>query len=160
MKNIEIEIKNNYETRIYGTDDNTISIPAGVDFESEDDTLELFVKDLEKTKIGILPKSQGKLEISSTNKEDIPRSIYLENLSYQKIELDLSGMHRIYVNDVECDIDLNAIDSTITVYLSNASLFKYEEAGVKNAVTSVCTGDTYIIEVNGKSNVVCINEEE
>ena len=151
MKNYEIDYKNITVAQIFGTPENTINIPAGVDFESHGLDLELKVKGIDNSKIGILPEV-GTIEVSVEDAR-----ICIKDVTFEKLEIDAKGMITVCIENSRGDIDINMIGGQATVVLITDADYKYRVEG-NNKVIGNIDGEngTYTLEANGKNCTVVV----
>ena len=89
MKEYDIKIKNGCDIRFFGTDNNTIVIPADVKMDTDRDQVDIDIKADTKVEIGIPEKAEHiELGIEDAN-------LKIENISWERIEIDAEGQINI-----------------------------------------------------------------
>ena len=153
MKDYDIKIRNNSEIRVYGTSDNTISVPCDVKLDADRHNVDIDI--LEKTNANIgLP---GEAEHIELNIEDA--KLTMEGMVFEKCEIDAKGSIEVQITNVTGSIDINMVGGTAVLKVPSNYSFRTVCEGNGNAIECGAVADpasSNVIELNGKNSTLKI----
>ena len=156
MKDYDIHIDGGSEVTLFGTEDDTIVVPASVKFDTDHDQADIDIKGKSIVKIGI-PKQAEHIEL---NVKDA--TLKISNLTYKRIEIDAKGSLVIDLEDAEGAIDVNMVGGEAEMRVPKGYKFNVREEGKKNKLVynmPVTVNTDNVIELNGKDSVLKIIEK-
>ena len=153
MKDYDIKIKNSSEVTLYGTEDNTIVVPATVKFDTDHEQADIDIDGDIPVKVGI-PKNAEHIEI------DIKGGVLnVSNLAFERIEIDTKGDLKLALDGTQGAVDINIIGGNVELRVPKGFAFNTRCEGKNNNIecNTVTTADTCnMIELNGKNSVLKI----
>ena len=153
MKDYDINIKGSCEVKVFGTNDNTMVVPASVKFDSDRNKADIDIKDERDVKIGI-PGQAEKIELNITDSR-----ISVTDIKFEQLEIDGKGDITIEVSGVEGKIDINMIGGTAKLMVPSGFAFSTECKGKNNRIECDLAEDQTSpvrIELNGKDTRLTI----
>ena len=157
MKEYDIKIKNGCDIRFFGTDNNTIVIPADVKMDTDRDQVDIDIKADTKVEIGIPEKAEHiELGIEDAN-------LKIENISWERIEIDAKGQINIEMNNVDGSIDVNMAGGFAELIVPADYSFVTRCEGRNNTIECDIPTDpssANVIELNGKNTTLVIKRKD
>ena len=153
MKDYDIRIKNSNEVSLFGTTDNTITVPANVKLDSDLNRLDIDIKNQELVKI-CLPNKAEKVELNITDSK-----LYIHDVSYDEFEIDAKGKIVIDITNVNGPIDINMVGGEAELIVHEGYGFRTVCKGKNNTINNSIAEDNTslnVIELNGKDTVLNI----
>ncbi len=157
MNDYDIRIKNSTEVNLFGTTDNTITVPANVKLDSDLNRLDIDIKNQDTVKI-CLPNKAEKVELNITDSK-----LNIHDVSYDEFEIDGKGKITIDIRNVSGPIDINMIGGEAELIVHEGYSFRTVCKGKNNSINSNIpedNGSLNVIELNGKDTVLNITLAE
>jgi len=156
MKDYDIRIKSSTEVTFYGTDDDTIVVPASVKFDTDRSQADIDIDGDSAVKIGI-PKNAEHIEI------DIRGGVLnISNLTFERIEIDSKSNLKISLEDTQGRVDINLLEGEAELTVPAGFQFDTRNEGRNTRIEcDIPTTDNTcnMIEFNGRSSVLKIVEK-
>lgn len=153
MKDYDIKIRNNSEIRVYGTKDNTITVPSEVSIDTDKYQADIDIVKETNANIG-LPEQVEHVEL---NIEDA--KLKLEGISFDRCEIDAKGVIEVEITNTQGNIDINMVGGQATLIVPASFSFRTRCEGKGNEIKSDIADDptsTNVIELNGKNSTLVI----
>ena len=152
MRDFDIKIEKNSIVTIFGTEDDTIVIPAEAKIDPSRSKFDISLGD-KATKFGI-PHDSEKIEINADGS-----NITVENVSFERLEIDGEGSIRIFADRIDGNIDINMLKGEAVLIVPEGFVFNTRCEGKNNEI--ICEIETdpnakNTIELNGKNSVLTI----
>ena len=103
MNDYDIKIKGECDVTFFGTDDNTIVVPATVKFDTDCKKADIEISDTNPVKIGI-PSRAEKVEIEIKESR-----LKMSNLTAEQFEIDGKGTIVVDIENITGSIEINMI---------------------------------------------------
>ena len=156
MKDYDIKIRNNSEIKIYGTSDNTITIPCEVKIDTDRNHADIDIVKETNAVIG-LPSQVEHVEL---NIEDA--KVKLEGIDFGQFEIDAKGSVEIDITNLSGCIDINMVGGMAVLKVPDDYRFNTRCEGKGNEIEcSLPTDDASanVIELNGKNSKLIIESK-
>lgn len=153
MKDYDIKIRNNSEIRVYGTKDNTITVPSEVSIDTDKYQADIDIVKETNANIG-LPEQVEHVEL---NIEDA--KLKLEDVVFERCEIDAKGVIEVDITNVKGSIDINMVGGAATLLVPADYRFRTSCEGKGNNIVCEAGEDlssANVIELNGKNSTLTI----
>ncbi|MBR1797874.1 MAG: DUF4097 family beta strand repeat protein [Clostridiales bacterium] len=152
MKDFDIKVKGNSNVTLFGTEDNTIVIPADCSIDNSGRSCDIKVEGAE-VRIGV-PASIAHIELTIADSE-----VKLHGISFDHIEIDASGSITVNTDTLGRKLDINMSNGQADLELPKNASFKTRNEGKNNTINTELKEDVSsinVIEINGKNSVLNI----
>ena len=153
MKDYDIKIKKASEVTLYATDNDTIVVPSKVKFDTDRDSADIDIEDVEKALVGIPPMADH-IELFIEN-----ATLNLKGISFERMEIDAEGRITIIADQINGNIDINMLKGEAELVIPEGFSFNARCEGKNNEIRCEIPEDPNAkntIELNGKNSVLTI----
>ena len=150
MKDFDIKIEKSSVVKVFGTEDNTIVIPADAKIDPSRSKFDITLG-ANAAKFGI-PHDSEKIEIAAEGSD-----ITVENVSFERLEIDAKGTIIVKLDGTEGPVDINMAGGEATLIVKEGFSFRTEVKGKNNKIDCSLEEDptsNNIIELNGKDSIL------
>ena len=152
MKDFDIKIEKNSIVTIFGTEDDTIVIPAEAKIDPSRSKFDISLGD-KATKFGI-PQNSEKIEINADGS-----NITVENVSFERLEIDAKGSVLVKLDGTIGPVDISMAGGEATLIVNEDFSFTTDLKGKNNKIECDIEEDTTsenVIQLNGKDSILKI----
>ena len=152
MRDFDIKIEKNSIVTIFGTEDDTIVIPAEAKIDPSRSKFDISLGD-KATKFGI-PHDSEKIEINADGS-----NITVENVSFERLEIDAKGSVLVKLDGTTGPVDINMAGGEATLIVNEDFSFTTDLKGKNNKIECDIEEDTTsenVIQLNGKDSILKI----
>ena len=152
MKDFDIKIEKSRVVKVFGTEDNTIVIPADAKIDPSRSKFDITLGG-NAAKFGI-PHDSEKIEIAAEGSD-----ITVENVSFERLEIDAKGTIIVKLDGTAGPVDINMDGGEATLIVKEGFSFRTEVKGKNNKIECELPQDELAankIELNGKDSTLKI----